>query len=92
MNRPKTRITWPHGWLDAADAIRRRVRCGNLMNVWISPDGVLWIRNRSRHMKTRLPDTWLIGVFGPTTPVHVIEDSVIERMREISTTARSVAA
>ena len=85
MRHPKTRLTWPHGWLEATIAITRRLRCGNRMAVYISPDGLLYVRNVGRSMKIPLPDTWLIGIFGRATPTETIEENVVERMREITT-------
>lgn len=84
MNPPTFRVTWPHGWQEAAERVRVRLLSGNRHGVWIAPDGRVWIRNQDRFIKSQLPESWRVGVFGPSAPQDVIEDAVIYRMREIS--------
>jgi hypothetical protein len=52
--------------------------------VYVAPEGTVYIRNQSRFFRRELPDAWLVGVFGPAAPDEVIEDALLERMREIS--------
>ena len=85
---PATRVEWPHGWQVAADVVRRRLRCGNTFDVYLSPDGVLWVRNASRFYRRPLPSQWHVGHYRPTVEPERIEDDLICRMKELCSAVR----
>lgn len=87
------RVSWPHGWQEFAEHIRARMIGGNGVTVWIAPDGRGFVRKDSDRYRSAytFPDSWLVGTFRQSTPKEVIEDSVIERMREISGQWREAA-
>lgn len=91
--RPVMYVDWPHGWRDFAEHVRARMVGGNGVTAWLAPDGRAFVRRDSERFRSAytLPDSWLVGSFRQSTPQEVIEDSVIERMREISGQGREAA-
>ena len=87
------RVSWPHGWHEFAEHVRARMIGGNGASAWIAPDGRGFVRKDSDRYRSpyTFPDSWLVGAFRQSTPQEVIEDSVIERMREISGQGRMAA-
>lgn len=84
--RPAMYLHWPHGWQAFADHVRARQMTGNSVTAWIAPDGRGYVRKDSDRYRSAytFPDSWLVGSFRSSVPQEVIEDAVIERMREIS--------
>lgn len=85
---PATRVEWPHGWQAAAEAVSRRLRSGNRVDVYLSPAGLLWVRNTSRFYRRPLPSQWLVGMYRPTVKPEQIEDDLICRMKELCSAVR----
>lgn len=85
---PATRIVWPHGWQTAAEAVRRRLRSRNAVDVYLSPDGLLWVRNASRFYRGVLPARWRVGLYRSTALPEQIEDDLICHMKELSSNVR----
>lgn len=84
--RPVMQLHWPQGWQAFADHVRARQMTGNSVTAWIAPDGRGYVRKDSDRYRSAytFPDSWLVGSFRSSVPQEVIEDSVIERMREIA--------
>ncbi|CAN7392147.1 hypothetical protein LJR143_002204 [Pseudoxanthomonas sp. LjRoot143] len=77
----------PTGWAEAAAAVHHRLQARSTYDVYLSPDGVLWMRQIHRHFNSVLPDAWLVGRYRPAAPLQAIEDDMICRMREITEAA-----
>lgn len=85
---PLTRVEWPHGYQTAAEAVSRRLQSRNPVDVYLSPDGLLWVRNASRFYRRPLPSKWHVGHYRPTVKPEQIEDDLIYRMKELCSAVR----
>ena len=85
---PATRVQWPHGWQQAAEVVRRRLKSRNPVDVYLSPDCLLWVRNSSRFYRRPLPSQWHVGLYRPTVKPEQIEDDLICRMKELTSAVR----
>lgn len=83
MRRTGNIIARADDCVDVAESIAGRLKAGNLLRVYVSPAGVVYVRNTGRFYREDLPDAWLVGTFGKATPYSEIEESLQLRCREI---------
>lgn len=70
---------------DVAEAIKlRMVSRGGNWDVHVEPDGSVRMENHtSLHRAQPLPDKWLVGTYTAKAACELIEDDLVERLREI---------
>lgn len=92
-NRAEVMNIIRHDVEDVAEAIKVRIRArGKHWEVHVGPDGEVYMDQPCdpKHANPP-PDAWLIGTYGTKTPIEVIEEDLVERLREIRPQHRSAA-